>query len=81
MATSQKLLLTWMIRRAIPDDPETLEYQPGRRFYDAAVSDRSRRCCIAAVASREKLNPARIINRFEDAEEQREVAALFNTQI
>lgn len=78
MDTSQKLLLTWMIsdpayfetiqRWIEPEDFTIPLYrQVAEMLYEQQKQGR--------------LNPAAIITRFEDAEEQRQVAAVFNATL
>jgi DNA primase len=78
MVTSQKLLLTWLIEDnrvfdiikpyITPDDFTTeLFIKVASMLFEQYENGR--------------LNPAKIINNFEDAEEQREAAALFNASI
>ncbi len=76
--TAQKLLLTWLV-----DEPEI--YQKLGKYID--VTDFTEPLYQRTA---EKLftdfkngqwNPAAIISMFEDEEEQREVAALFNTKL
>lgn len=76
--TAQKLLLTWLV-----DEPEI--YQKLEKYID--VTDFTEPLYQRTA---EKLftdfkngqwNPAAIISMFEDEEEQREVAALFNTKL
>lgn len=76
--TSQKLLLTWMI-----SDP--VYFREIRRYVepeDFTVPLYSR---IAGMLyeqqERGELNPARIVGTFEDPEEQRRAAAVFNAEL
>ena len=76
--TSQKLLLTWLItypgifseveKYVRPEDFVTPLYQEAAKLVYAQLREG-------------KVNPGRIMGEFEDPEENRRVAALFNTEI
>ena len=78
MDTSQKLLLTWMI-----SDPEYFRViQKWIAPEDFTVSMYRRVAQMLYEQHRQgKLNPAAIIDKFADAEEQRQVAAVFNATL
>lgn len=78
MSTSEKLLLTWLI-----EDPGlfgTVKDYVGAEDFTYALH-RTVAQLLFAQFENGKLKPAQIINRFEDPEEQREVAALFNATL
>ena len=76
--TSQRLLLTWLIEKkelygkirayiAPEDFTDPLYREVAEKLFEQLKSG--------------EVNPARILNCYEDAEQQREVAALFNTSV
>ena len=78
MSTSEKLLLTWLI-----EDPGlfgTVKDYVGAEDFTYALHRTVAQLLFAQFENGE-LKPAQIINRFEDPEEQREVAALFNATL
>lgn len=78
MSTSEKLLLTWLI-----EDPGlfgTVKDYVGAEDFTYSLHRTVAQLLFAQFESGE-LKPAQIINRFEDPEEQREVAALFNATL
>lgn len=76
--TSQKLLLTWIV-----DEPEIYpkigKYISPQDF-TVELYHKTAEKLFAQIAEG-KMNPAAIISMFADEEEQREVAALFNTKL
>lgn len=75
---SQKLLLTWLIDKP-KLYPALKQYISAGDFTEGILSQ-------VAVMLFEQLeegivNPARIVSRFQEEEEQKEVAALFNTKV
>jgi len=78
MLKSQKLLLTWLIEDEQIFDiikPYIKEEDFTEELYQIVAK------MLFEQYKEGNLNPARIINNFADAEEQREVAALFNATI
>ena len=76
--TAQKLLLTWLV-----DEPEIYgqigKYIDTGDFTDSLYQKTAQR--LFEDLTNGQWNPAAIISMFEDEEEQREVAALFNTKL
>ena len=76
--TDQKLLLTWLV-----DEPEI--YGKIEKYVSSAdfTVDLYRKTAEKLLDDLKKgqWNPAAIISMFEDEEEQREVASLFNTKL
>ena len=76
--TAQKLLLTWLV-----DEPSV--YPKIARYISAEdfTVDLYKRTAekLLADLAEGRFNPAAIISLFEDEEEQREVASLFNTKL
>lgn len=76
--TAQKLLLTWLV-----DEPEIYgqigKYIDTGDFTDPLYQKTAQR--LFEDLKNGQWNPAAIISMFEDEEEQREVAALFNTKL
>lgn len=76
--TAQKLLLTWLVDE--PDIYEKLEkYIDVTDFTEPLYQKTAQK--LFADLKNGQWNPAAIISMFEDEEEQREVAALFNTKL
>ncbi len=78
MKKSQRLLLTWLIE--YPDLFETVkQYISPEDFTEELY------CTVAEMLyeqqERGELNPAKIINYFNDPQQQRQVAELFNTTV
>lgn len=78
MKKSQKLLLTWLIE--YPKLFETVrKYITPEHFTEELYQT------VASMLYRQQeegeMNPAKIINYFEDSEQQRQVAELFNTTV
>ena len=76
--TAQKLLLTWLV-----DEPEI--YKKLEKYIDVTdftepLYQKTAQKLFADLKNGQ-WNPAAIISMFEDEEEQREVAALFNTKL
>ncbi len=77
--TSERLLLTW-----ISDDPTI--YGRTKKYIDISDFSEGIYQTVAGELFRqleqgEELNPSRIVNLFEEDEDQREVAKIFNTSV
>ncbi len=79
MKQSQKLLLTWLIEY---DGlyPKIKKYITPQDF-TVELYHRAAELLFAQFEETEKANPAKIVTSFEDEEEQREIAGLFNAHI
>ena len=79
LLTSQKLLLTWLA-----DDPALIP-KVGRYIgpedFREPVYHRTAQLLFDEYNATKTVTPARIVNQFDDKEEQSLVAALFNTTI
>lgn len=74
----QRMLITWLVEEP-QIYPKISEYIGPEDFTDALYERIARSVCEGIAAG--NLNPASLISGFDDEEEQREVAALFNTKI
>jgi DNA primase len=79
MMQSQRLLLTWLVER-----PEL--YGKLQAYIDPSDFTEGIYATVAAELFGQfeaggELNPARIVSRFADEEEQRQVAEIFNTSV
>lgn len=77
--TAQKLLLTWLI-----EDPTLFEKLEGiisEADFEEPLYHRTAALVFEEYRQTGKVTPARILNQFEEAGEQKTAAALFNTKL
>ena len=75
----QRLLLTWLV-----EHPEMYRYIRSYIGADDFIEPLYHSVAIMLfeqLDNEEKINPAAILSRFTDAEEQKEIAAIFNTHL
>ena len=75
----QRLLLTWLV-----EHPEMYQYIRAYIGADDFIEPLYHSVAIMLfeqLDNEEKINPAAILSRFTDAEEQKEIAAIFNTHL
>ncbi|CCY12801.1 dNA primase [Eubacterium sp. CAG:146] len=75
----QRLLLTWLV-----EHPEMYQYIRDYIGADDFIEPLYHSVAIMLfeqLDNEEKINPAAILSRFTDAEEQKEIAAIFNTHL
>ena len=76
--TSQRLLLTWLIEQKGLYEKISAYISP-EDFTDPLYREVAEK--LFEQLKTEEVNPARILSAYEDAEQQREVAALFNATV
>lgn len=79
MMQSQRILLTWLVERPglyqkLKDYIEPSDFTEG--IYHQVAEE-----LFGQFAAGQELNPARIVSRFSDEEQQRQVAEIFNTSV
>lgn len=79
MKQSQKLLLTWLIENTALFEKVSCYITP--EDFTEEIYHRVAELLFAQYQESGRVNPARIVSMFENEEEQREIAGLFNARI
>ncbi len=79
MMQSQRLLLTWLVER--PDLYKKIRMYVEPEDFTEGIYVEVADELFAQFDAQEKLNPAKIVSRFNDEQQQRQVAEIFNASV